>query len=504
MSNSIFIHFLNRELFRSINIERIIGVNEALKILLLAKDSNIYAPLSSIWESGNSTDLNYEFLNLVYESKQIELISECATTDEFLDRNWQMYFYDKERYDCYFSQTNVYSKFKPAILKKYGSTKNLKCILEKWDITEKLPLCLPSRDIEVIEFNKQKIFEISKGSEGKGITKSLFQGKLNKPIHELSVSRLLSTCYISNYLECIDGDIATGVNAYINYYDILAKNFPYNDVPVLRAILECAGLESIAFNDSKNREWLIFLYKRCNVQHERICGYINRIIKQCLSFCENYNKETDSSRIISKEIIVFIKRVSAVCNDKITRIYSVSQLDVLENNLKIILNYFHTRVSSQSKFIIKEKGKIVETNNKVFIVHGHNELLKEQVSNWLYSLNLEPIILHKKATGGTKSIIDKIEKYSDVCCAIILLTADDVGKANNEKRYQKRARQNVVLEAGYFIGKIGASNVILLHEKNVELPGDLGGCVYILADDQGGWKEQMRTEFAELKIPYEK
>lgn len=146
----------------------------------------------------------------------------------------------------------------------------------------------------------------------------------------------------------------------------------------------------------------------------------------------------------------------------------------------------------------------MEANNKVFIVHGHNELLKEQVSNWLYSLELEPIILHKQASGGTKSIIDKIEKYSNVCCTIVLLTADDVGRGEKEKKLQKRARQNVIFEAGYFIGKLTSEKVILLYEEGVELPGDLGGCVYIFADEKGGWKELIRTEFNEIGIIYKR
>ncbi len=504
MSNSIFIHFINRELLRSINIERITGVNNALKILLLAKDSNLYTPLSSIWENGNSTDLDHDFFDLVYNSKQIELISECTTIDEFLDRNCQMYFYDKERYNCYFLDSYMYTKYKPMILKKHGSTKNIKNTLEEWNITEKLPLYLPNRDIEIIEFNKQKIFEISKGSEGKGITRSLFQGKLEKNVHELSISRLLSTCYINDYLYCIDGDIATGVSINISYYDTLSKCFPYNDIPILNAILECAGVEKSVFSSDKNKEWFSFLYMRCNPQHERICGYISEIIKFCLNNYERCNNTNISTRIISNELIIYIKRIASICNDKIIRIYSVNQLDILENNLKIILDYSYKKNEYKNKNVINEGDKIMKKNNKVFIVHGHNELLKEQVANWLYSLDLEPIILHKKANGGTTSIIDKIEKYSDVCCAIILLTADDYGKAKEEKRYQKRGRQNVVFEAGYFIGKIGAGNVILLYEKNVELPGDLGGCVYIMADDRGGWKEQMRIEFNELQIDYKK
>lgn len=154
-----------------------------------------------------------------------------------------------------------------------------------------------------------------------------------------------------------------------------------------------------------------------------------------------------------------------------------------------------------SSYDRSSKNKMKD-NKKVFIVHGHNDKLRLEVSNWLYSLKLNPIVLHEQANSGVKSIIDKLEMYSDVRCAIILMTADDKGKAKEEKSYKERARQNVVFEAGYFIGKLEPQNVILLHEAGIEMPGDLGGCVYIEASDQNGWKEEVRREFNKMGIDY--
>lgn len=139
---------------------------------------------------------------------------------------------------------------------------------------------------------------------------------------------------------------------------------------------------------------------------------------------------------------------------------------------------------------------------KVFIVHGHDSKLKFEVSSWLWSLDLEPIILHEQASGGTRSIIDKIGKYSNVAAAIVLLTADDEGKSKEEADYKPRARQNVVFEAGYFIAKLNPDRVILLYEADVEIPGDLGGCIYISTSKQ--WKDDIRKEFNAMQIPYKK
>lgn len=60
------------------------------------------------------------------------------------------------------------------------------------------------------------------------------------------------------------------------------------------------------------------------------------------------------------------------------------------------------------------EGERKMEKQKIFIVHGHGSELKLEVSNWLWSLGLEPIILHEQASGGTRSIIDKIGKYSNV------------------------------------------------------------------------------------------
>ena len=141
--------------------------------------------------------------------------------------------------------------------------------------------------------------------------------------------------------------------------------------------------------------------------------------------------------------------------------------------------------------------------NKVFIVHGHDEALKYQLADWLRKIEIEPIILHEQANMGITSILEKIERYSDVDCAILLFTSDDVGCLRDDTNNLKpRARQNVVFEAGLFLGLLGNKKVIMLCEKDLERPGDLDGCIYIEADEYGGWKEKLRTEFDTIGIEY--
>lgn len=125
----------------------------------------------------------------------------------------------------------------------------------------------------------------------------------------------------------------------------------------------------------------------------------------------------------------------------------------------------------------KNDSKI--NNNKVFIVHGHNGELKYKTAELLRKLGIEPIILHDQP-NSCRTIIEKIEDFgSEASAAIILFTPDDVGKAVSEDEPKSRGRQNVVFEAGCFMGLLGRNNTILIKsDDSIELPGDLDGIVY--------------------------
>jgi predicted nucleotide-binding protein len=115
---------------------------------------------------------------------------------------------------------------------------------------------------------------------------------------------------------------------------------------------------------------------------------------------------------------------------------------------------------------------------KVFIVHGHDNGLKESVARTLEHLCLKPIILHEQVNQG-QTIIEKFESNSaEAGFAIVLLTADDLGRAKEDTIECARARQNVVFEMGYFMGKLGRNHVFVLLADGVEKPGDIDGLVY--------------------------
>jgi predicted nucleotide-binding protein len=148
------------------------------------------------------------------------------------------------------------------------------------------------------------------------------------------------------------------------------------------------------------------------------------------------------------------------------------------------------------------EGSKMETPDKtkskeIFIVHGQDEGMKQHVARVIDALGLEPVILHERPSMG-RTIIEKFDANADVNFAIILLSPDDLAypKIANPKSAKARARQNVVFEFGYFVGKLNRQNVLPLfrNEGNFEMPTDLLGVVYVTYDSGGGWKATLVRE----------
>jgi predicted nucleotide-binding protein len=144
-------------------------------------------------------------------------------------------------------------------------------------------------------------------------------------------------------------------------------------------------------------------------------------------------------------------------------------------------------------FIPISANSVDKDLNSVFIVHGHDGEAKERTARFIEKLGISAIILHEQASRG-RTIIEKIEKHSNVGFAIVLYTPDDMGNVKSEAedgQLKPRARQNVVFEHGYLMGKIGRENVVPLVAGSVELPNDISGMVYISDKD---WQVDIAKE----------
>lgn len=126
------------------------------------------------------------------------------------------------------------------------------------------------------------------------------------------------------------------------------------------------------------------------------------------------------------------------------------------------------------------RAQAVPEGRKVFVVHGHNHGFKETVARFLARLDLEPIILHEQADQGN-TVIEKFEAHTEnVSCAVVILTGDDLAASKDRLELKEiRARQNVILELGYFVGRLGRDRTFALVEEGVNLPSDIHGLIYI-------------------------
>ena len=149
-----------------------------------------------------------------------------------------------------------------------------------------------------------------------------------------------------------------------------------------------------------------------------------------------------------------------------------------------------------------ESGRkdINNSNKNVFIIHGHDNGTKEKVARFITKLGLTPIILHEQPNQGN-TIIEKFEENADVAYAIALLTPDDVGAEKKcQKNLKPRARQNVIFEFGYFIGRLGRKRVCGISSGDIEIPSDYSGVLYLKLDTADGWKMDLIKEFKAIGI----
>ncbi len=142
--------------------------------------------------------------------------------------------------------------------------------------------------------------------------------------------------------------------------------------------------------------------------------------------------------------------------------------------MDVTRNYIHKKPNKPKK----EKTISPDISKNIFIVHGRATGPAYELANILRELNLNPIILSEE-TSGSLTIIEKLEKFSDVGYAFVLLTPDDVGGLASKTKMSSRARQNVILEFGYFTALLGRDRVTCLYQGDIELPSDMHGVVYV-------------------------
>lgn len=168
----------------------------------------------------------------------------------------------------------------------------------------------------------------------------------------------------------------------------------------------------------------------------------------------------------------------ALQNGAIVNVFATGTYNVQGKQKEIVEEYIERNATDQQKSERRQRP----IPKKVFVVYGHDETARDELELVLRRWGLEPVILDQMPSGG-QTIIEKLETYSkDVKYGIILATPDDEGYkrgAPDEKMY--RCRQNVVLEMGMLLAKLGRDNVAILQKNpsQTERPSDIQGLVYL-------------------------
>jgi predicted nucleotide-binding protein len=180
-----------------------------------------------------------------------------------------------------------------------------------------------------------------------------------------------------------------------------------------------------------------------------------------------------------------------------------TRLTILDGLIELLHSTANLEKTGYTTTTVHPDATSSSYGNRVFLVHGHSEAAIHETARWLERFGLDVVILREQPNAG-RTIIEKFVEFSNVAFAIILLTGDDRGgpidlPCENQKL---RARQNVILELGFFLGKLGRKRVCVLYQEGVEIPSDYAGVLFVPIDNTGAWRLTLARELkaAELSI----
>lgn len=172
-----------------------------------------------------------------------------------------------------------------------------------------------------------------------------------------------------------------------------------------------------------------------------------------------------------------------------------TRLEIIDGLVELLNSQIELTGTGKSDARPQDSENKSNISNRVFLVHGHNELAIHETARFLEKIDLDVIILREQPNSG-RTIIEKFVDFSDVGFSIVLLTGDDRGGTQETPydKQKKRPRQNVILELGFFLGKLGRKRVCALYEEGVEIPSDYDGVIFVPFDKNGAWHLPLARE----------
>jgi predicted nucleotide-binding protein len=527
-SGPIFLHFLNRELLRSLDLKHVRNTETALRIILLSNVGALFSGLSLIWESSEYANRAFFLLSKSMEYQQLELISDSPTLNEFLSSRQELYKFDHERYPMYFEDQITLSIFKPTVYKQMSATKVLFSNIVSWGNRENSTISnfFNEDEAHVLNFVQDLILDKTLNKEEKAITISLYEPLLDSysrsPTLKYVVSRFLSSLYLIHFRDYINGDICTGLPG-LEYYDRFSKNFPLVDIRIFEFILSRIGYSTYL---NSNREELIefVLASRGGVKHSELSRLLHFLVS---GVCFAAGLEGDKKYSLS-----FRNRVQAKLQEMIgdvtfvsvdesriddfleVGIYNLNSLTKLcRRDRKFDLfaesSLYDEGVQAIDPYLVSRQAAVYKVGamssidaKRVFIVYGRNTAAHNAMKLFLQALKLDPLDFEevRNDLGGSPFVGDIVQEGMNRARAIVvLLTPDEYvalrpgldsahDPASEKKRWQ--ARPNVLLEAGMALA-IDERRTILVVLGNVHLSSDLHGRHFIHLDNSSRARDSL-------------
>lgn len=203
---------------------------------------------------------------------------------------------------------------------------------------------------------------------------------------------------------------------------------------------------------------------------------------------------------IGYDPVVFFSNMSSSDYTKPYQGGLINAKALLESMLEEIEEYWSDDPAPRPASEIREISQ-QQVTNRVFVVHGRDDGAKNTVARFLESFDLEAVILHEQPNEG-RTIVEKFEDYSDVGFAVVLCTPDDVGGlAMERENLRHRPRQNVVMELGFFLAKLGRNKVCPLVKGDLEMPSDYDGVLYVQMEGTEDWRTKLAIELKGAGLP---
>jgi len=249
------------------------------------------------------------------------------------------------------------------------------------------------------------------------------------------------------------------------------------------------------------------------MNEREIILYLQNIIEEIKAI--EYGDQGKRDKVL-KKILMFFRRIFGEESNYINEINDtpffpvnvarISGVDYTRENTmawvngtKAWINTLETIIEEINTFGLPKivesaaRGSKEKVYKKIFIVHGHDGEMMQESARFVEKLGFDPVILKEQPDEG-RTIIEKFEDYSDVDFAIVLFSPDDLGKSKHAEDLNPRPRQNVVFELGFFIGKLGRNNVVVLHKvvEDFEMLTDFQGVLF--KPYREGWQINIAKE----------